>query len=99
MIFNLEQGMDTLWLGRDHYLKGTVPYPLPYTDNLEPEVAAHGAWIAPSSYKVNVYLYHSPVRVTYTFDFSRGQLMMKTDLHQALLGRRDLQILEGHSQK
>jgi hypothetical protein len=82
-------------MGKAAYRKGMVAHPLPYTGNLEPEVAAHGGWVSPAAYEARVYLYHSPARVTYTFNFEGDKLTMKTDLHQALLGRRDLEVITG----
>jgi hypothetical protein len=82
-------------VGKDTYRKGEAAQPLPYTENLEPEVATHGAWISRGTYEARVYLYHSPARVAYTFNFEGDKLTMKTDLHQALLGRRDLEVITG----
>jgi CubicO group peptidase (beta-lactamase class C family) len=95
LVFETGTGTDTLWMGKAAYRKGMVAHPLPYTENLEPEVAAHGDWVSPAVYEARVYLYHSPARVTYTFTFEGDKLMMEADLHQALLGRRDLEVLIG----
>lgn len=95
LVFETLAGTDTLRIGKGAYRKEEAAQPLPYTENLEPEVAAHGAWIGPDTYETRVYLYHSPARVTYTFTFDGDQLTLKTDLHQALLGRRDLEVLTG----
>ncbi|MEQ8707053.1 MAG: serine hydrolase [Phaeodactylibacter sp.] len=95
IIFERTAGTDTLWLGQKTYRKGEVIHALPYTENLEPEVAANGGWASPNIYEARVYLFHSPARITYTFQFEGGRLVMKSHLHQALLGRRDLQVLEG----
>jgi CubicO group peptidase (beta-lactamase class C family) len=95
LVFETGTGTDTLWMGKAAYRKGMVAHPLPYTENLEPEVAAHGDWVSPTVYEARVYLYHSPARVTYTFTFEGDKLMMEADLHQALLGRRDLEVLTG----
>jgi CubicO group peptidase (beta-lactamase class C family) len=95
LVFETGTGTDTLWMGKAAYRKGMVAHPLPYTGNLEPEVAAHGGWVSPAAYEARVYLYHSPARVTYTFNFEGDKLTMKTDLHQALLGRRDLEVITG----
>lgn len=95
LVFTMESGTDTLWLGQTEYYKGEVPHPLPYTENLEPEVAAQGAWTAPDTYEARTYLYHSPARITYTFRFKGEKVIMRSRLHQALLGRQDLEVLEG----
>jgi len=93
--FEMEKGIETVQIGINEYLKGTLNNHLPYTDNLLKKIATSGAWIKPNVYQVRIYFYGMPDRITYTFQFEEDQLIWDSKLEHSLFGPQKQEQLNG----
>jgi len=91
----MEEGMETVQIGTNYYLKGTLNHHLPYTANLLKHIATSGAWIKPNVYQARIYFYGMPDRITYTFQFDKDQLIWDSKLEHSLFGPQKQEQLIG----
>jgi CubicO group peptidase (beta-lactamase class C family) len=91
----MEHGTEAIQIGSAEYTKSEVNKHLPCTDSLSTFMAVSGAWTKPDEYKVRIYLYKTPARITYTFSFKDGKLFWDSNLEYEIFGRRNFEQLKG----
>ena len=91
----MEEGTETILVGTGEYVKGSLINHVPFTQNLTKGIAASGAWTKANEYRLRLYFYESPARITYTFRFGEQDLSWDSKLEHALFGPRTQETLIG----
>jgi CubicO group peptidase (beta-lactamase class C family) len=95
----MENSIETIQIGSGEFVKGELISHLPYIEDLGRSIASSGAWTELNEYKLRIYLYETPARITYTFRFQDDELIWESKLENSLFGSSKQEQLTGKQAK
>jgi hypothetical protein len=98
LLMETDDGRVSIAIGGGTYLKGDPDGSLPFCSHLKGGIAASGDWVNPSEFKLRVYFYETPARITYNFNFEEKELTWESKLEQSIFGPRKIEAMHGKLQ-
>ena len=95
----MENSIETIQIGSGEFVKGELISHLPYIKDLRRSIASGGAWTKSNEYQLRLYLYETPVQITYTFRFQDDELIWESKLENSLFGSNKQEQLIGKQEK